>query len=98
MKFHIEELNISHNHTSIHESKEVPFSTDVTLKNVDIEIPVEESIETMKAGGADIMKEFLGILREDCRDQKEIRKMEAESRLMAEKNEAERLRQAKASK
>ena len=98
MKFHIGELTINHKHESIKESKTVPFETNLSLKDIDVEVPVEESIETLKNGGADLMKQLLGILAEDCKHGRDLRHEENEIRKMEAENEAERLRQAKASK
>ena len=95
MKINIAEFAICHSHMNVRDSKEVPFNTDLTLKGLEIDIPVDEAIESLKNGGADIAKQFLGIIAEDCKGQKELRRMEAEARLAAEKNEAERLRLAK---
>ena len=56
MKLHFGEITIKHHHDQVRESKVTPFETEVTLKDLDVEVPVEESIETLKNGGCDLMK------------------------------------------
>lgn len=98
MKFHFAEVSVKHHHEQIRDSKVTPFDTELTIKDLDVEVPVEESIETLKNGGADLLKQFLDIIKDDCREQKALRHEENEIRKQEAENEAERLRQAKASK
>ncbi len=92
MKFHIAKMSIKHSHESVRESKVLPFTTELNLEDIDLDIPIEESIETLKNGGCELAKQFLSIIAEDCKGQRELRHEENEIRRMQAENETARLK------